>query len=579
MAISEIAIIADNISQGRAIAFIGAGASMTALDPYTKKSCTGLPNADELVRLMKINREYITDDLNFSQACFLLQNREKKQKLINFLSEHLNKNIEPLPVHKLLASLPFETFISMNFDLLLEKAIEKENKKVRKILTNSDVGLLQSDEIPVIKPHGCFSQAADIIASSADEVPFNQKFPLVDSFFKTKLANKTVVFLGFSLHDKDFEQMHQELQLSLGAMAPHGYAISKDPTAYDIEYWKSKNVTILSYDAGEFLKEIKAHINIQNATDIHESERVLWFDNPSFPSLRDIKNLPTETQLIDAFLEQIIAEIQNSELTLHQIIRQGTQAKKLVFEKKSNFEAFNKAATEIISGLKSAKGDRSNAETFLKGYKEKRAQITKSIQKKWNKIIASNDNILLFSQSKRVSQVLFEVSKSVQKSCNLYIAECRPKCPGYSFFQDTIETISKLGKVEYKEIIFYPDIIVGHLFEMKKITKVVVGAHTVFVNKKGEIESFVNTVGSLVISQLCEKYGIPLFVIAEKDKEKNVSFLTIGEISTEQEVDLVDRKSKLLLNDLLSQGHRIRILNFGYDLIPTHKNTNYINEL
>ncbi|MBK6484285.1 MAG: hypothetical protein IPG01_14415 [Chitinophagaceae bacterium] len=105
------------------------------------------------------------------------------------------------------------------------------------------------------------------------------------------------------------------------------------------------------------------------------------------------------------------------------------------------------------------------------------------------------------------------------------------------------------------------------------------GAHTVFVNKKGEIDSFVNTVGSLVISQLCEKYNIPLFVIAEKDKEKNVSFLTTGEISTEQEVDLVDKKTKLILTNLQSQGHKIRILNFGYDLIPAHANTKYINEL
>ncbi|MBK6484284.1 MAG: hypothetical protein IPG01_14410 [Chitinophagaceae bacterium] len=235
-----------------------------------------------------------------------------------------------------------------------------------------------------------------------------------------------------------------------------------------MEYWKKKKVIILNGDAGEFLKEIKSHINIQNATDIHESERGLWFDNPSFPSLRDIKNLPTETQLIDAFLEQIIAEINSSEFEIPQIIKQGTQARKLVYEKKSNFQAFNKAASEIINGLKSAKGDHSDAETFLKEYKEKREQITKNIQKKWRGIIEAKDNILLFSQSKRVSQVLFEVSKSVQKTCDLYIAECRPKCPGHSFFQDTIETISKLGTVEYKELIFYPDIIVGHLFELKK---------------------------------------------------------------------------------------------------------------
>jgi translation initiation factor 2B subunit (eIF-2B alpha/beta/delta family) len=576
MAIAEIPHIADLISQGQAIAFIGAGASMTAKDPYTKKEILGLPSANQLVQLMKKNRDYITDGLSFSDACFLLQNRENS--LVKFLSSHLNKNIEPLPTHKLLASLPIETFISMNFDGLLEKALEKEGKKFRRILKESDVSLLQNDEIPVIKPHGCFTQEKDIIASTEDEIPFQQRFPLVDCFLKTKLANKTLIFIGFGLHDKDFEQSLQQLQQSLGNLAPHSYAISKDPSNFDIEYWKKKKVTILNCDAGEFLKEIKSHINIQNATDIHESERELWFDNPSFPSLRDIKNLPTETQLIDAFLDQLITEIENNEFTIHQIIKEATKARTLVFKKKSNFEAFKKAADEILSGLKLST-DHSAAETFLKEYKEKREKIAKDIQKKWSKIIQANDNILLFSQSKRVSQVLFEVSKAVQKTCSLYIAECRPKCPGHSFFQDTIETITKLGKVEYNEIIFFPDIIVGHLFESKKITKVIMGAHAVFVNKKGGIESFINTVGSLVISQLCERYKIPLFVIAEKDKEKNVSYLTNGKISTTQEVDLVDRKTRKILSDLQAQGHKIQILNFGYDLIPANVNTTYINEL
>ncbi|MBK6484283.1 MAG: SIR2 family protein [Chitinophagaceae bacterium] len=223
MPISEIPHIADLISKGEVIAFIGAGASVTAKDPYTKKEVSGLPSATQLVQLMKKNREdYITENLTFSEACFLLQNRESS--LVKFLSTHLNKNIEPLPVHKLLASLPIETFISMNFDGLLEKALEKEGKKVRRILKESDVSLVSSDEIPVVKPHGCFSHEKDIIASSEDEISFQQRFPLVDCFIKTKLASKTLLFIGFGLHDKDFEQSLQQLQQSLGTLAPHSYA-------------------------------------------------------------------------------------------------------------------------------------------------------------------------------------------------------------------------------------------------------------------------------------------------------------------------------------------------------------------
>lgn len=577
MSISEIPQIADKILNGQAIAFIGAGASLSANDPYTNKSCIGLLSAKGLVDELVKTKNYIEATHDFNQACFLLQKREGKQSLINFLSTHLNKNIEPLPTHKLLASLPFEAYISMNFDKLLENALEKEKIKYRRILKDSDVSLLQNDEITVIKPHGCFSNEKEIIASSDDELPFNQKFPLVDCFLKTKLANKTVLFIGFGLHDKDFEQLHQQLQLSLGALAPHSYAVSLKPSAYDKEYWENKKVKILDCDAGAFLKDIKAHINKQSATDIHDHEKDSWFSHPFFESLRDIKNLPTETQLIDAFLDKVLIETENNTYPIADLIKLGEEGRDKVYGKKSNFEAFKKAADEILAGLKSAT-DHNEAETFLNEYKDQREQITKQIQKKWNKVVSNNDNILLFSQSKRVSQVLSAASKAVQKTCKLYIAECRPKSPGHSFFQDSIETINKIGKVEYAETIFYPDIIVGHLFSEKKITKVIMGAHTIFTDASGNIKHFVNTAGSLVVSQLCEKYNIPLFVIAEKDKERDESYLSKSTISTTQEVELVDAKSNHILNELKLQGHDIQILNVGYDLVPAHTKTIYINE-
>ena len=105
------------------------------------------------------------------------------------------------------------------------------------------------------------------------------------------------------------------------------------------------------------------------------------------------------------------------------------------------------------------------------------------------------------------------------------------------------------------------------------------GAHTIFIDKSGKMEYFVNTAGSIVISQLCEKYKIPLFVIAETDKQRSSSFLTSSSISTTQEVELVDEKSYSIMKDMKARGHSIQILNVGYDLVPSHSLTTYINEV
>ena len=574
--IKEIPQIAEKIIQGKAIAFIGAGASFDAKDPYSNRLHYGLPGAYALVEELKKSKSYITSDLNFSQACFLLKKRESKQSLIDFLNRNLNKDINPLPTHKLLASLPFEAYISMNFDRLLEKALTEERKRHYTILKDVDVSMLPNDHIPIIKPHGCFSDPSEIVAAADDETPFLQKFALVDCYLKAKLANKTVVFIGFSLRDKDFEQLHQQIQTSLGPLAPKSYAVFLNPNDYEIEYWQNKNVTVLNCDAGQFLKDLKNFISRQKATDLLDSEKDEWFNHPFFASLNHIKNLPTETQLIDAFLERLIEEVEGGNVQLAEIITNGEEGREKVYTKKANFEAFNKIALEILDGLRLSKKT-SDAEYFLLEYRNKRNEIIKNIAKKWNLIINPNDKILLFSQSKRVCQILEAVPKSVKKTCELFIAECRPKCSGHSFFQDSFQTVEDLRSKEYK-FTFFPDIVISHLFEQALITKVILGAHTIFVDDKREFKSFVNTSGSLIISQLCEKYNIPLFVIAEDDKERNVSFLDKSKISTSQEVELVDEQSNYLLGDLKHRGVNINILNVGYDLVPTNTQTFYINQ-
>ena len=46
-----------------------------------------------------------------------------------------------------------------------------------------------------------------------------------------------------------------------------------------------------------------------------------------------------------------------------------------------------------------------------------------------------------------------------------------------------------------------------------------------------------------------------------------------------QEVELVDEKSYSIMKDMKARGHSIQILNVGYDLVPSHSLTTYINEV
>lgn len=567
--------IVEAIQNNRAVAFIGAGASMSAQDPDSGISYNGLPGAGKLVKLMSA-KNYISSDMQFNEACFLFKEKEGKQSLIKFFEEHLNSGIPPLPSHRLLAQLPFQMYISYNFDTLLEQALREVGRKYRTILDDNDISLLRDDEVAIIKPHGCFSKSDTIVASIDDELPFNEKFPLIDCFLKSHLASRTVVYIGFSLKDADFKNVQLHLQKKLGDIAPTSYAVFLNPSDFEKEYWKKNKVTIISKDGGRFLKNISNELSKKSASELSDVELDDWFSHPFFIHLQQIKNLPTETQLIDAFLDKLIIEVAHENIQIPELVNLALGGRTKVLEKKSNFEAFSKTSQEIIDILNNS-SDFAQAETGLKKYLFNRQTISNNIGNKHNSVISKNDCILLFSQSKRVSQLLSAVPSSVQRLCKLYIAECRPKSPGHSFFQDSIETITHIDQNNY-EIIFYPDIILGHLFENKLITKVIMGAHTVYVDDKKELKYFVNTSGSSVISNYCKLFNVPLFLIADSDKEVSVDVLKTKTISVTQEVKLDDSSTNKTLKDLSTRGYKIKIMNVGYDLVESHSLISYINE-
>lgn len=568
--------ITDSILTNRAVAFIGAGCSMSAKYPDTGIKYSGLPGAWDLINEMAKSKSYIDTSMPFNEACYLYKNKEGKQNLIKFFEKHLNQSIKPSPSHRLLASLPFKMYISYNFDTLLEKALTSVGKRYKTILDDNDISLLRDDEVPVIKPHGCFSKANTIVASIDDELPFNEKFPLVDCFLKSQLASRTVLYIGFSLSDADFKNVHLHLQKQLKDIAPKSYAIFLKPTPFQVDYWESNKVNIINKDVGRLLKDIVNNLSKVAAIELDDIEKDEWFSHPFFIHLQKIKNLPTETQLIDAFLEKLIEEVNLDKIPLLDLVNLAEDGKNKVLNKKPNFEAFSKALTEIVNRLNSSSSI-SDAEINLRDYKYKRELISRNIGNKYSIVVKKKDSILLFSQSKRVSQLLSAVPTSIQRNCKLYIAECRPKSPGHSFFQDSIETIKHINN-NYYDITFYPDIIFGHLFETKKINKVIMGAHSIYVNKKGKMQSFVNTSGSSVISKFCEIYNVPLYIIADSDKEADIDVLKTKKISTTQEVKLDDSSTSRSLRKLELDGYKIKIMNVGYDLVSNHSQTFYINE-
>jgi hypothetical protein len=190
---------------------------------------------------------------------------------------------QPSPLLQALASLPFKLFVTTNYDRLLERAIPNNDYEllVQPISGFSDLEQLDIQnrladiQKPIIyKIHGSFRDNGNqpgtphninrLILTEEDYIQFlsvvGREDMGVPTMVREKLVDGTILFLGYSLQDWDFRTIHKILfEPFQGWQKNKSFAIQKDPPDFWVQYWNSKNVTILNVDLYTFATELNEY--------------------------------------------------------------------------------------------------------------------------------------------------------------------------------------------------------------------------------------------------------------------------------------------------------------------------------
>jgi translation initiation factor 2B subunit (eIF-2B alpha/beta/delta family) len=567
--------LADALRSGSLVAFIGAGASATFQDTGSGREWLGLPTAGQIVDEMSRDRGYVGEHHSFPQACFLWKMREGRGSLEKYLLARLDKpNIKPLPSHTLLANLPFAAYFTTNFDTLLERSLRDARRPVCPIIDDTDVARARSGAVPVVKINGCVTRPKTLVAAEDEFVPLAERAPIIDALTETELANKTVLFVGFSLADPHFASLYQGLKRSLGDYAPRSFAIVQDADDYRAAYWQTLGIELVSADLTESLRALARAV--QEAPDEGPVNVAAddWMNNAFFVSLSGIGSLPSETQVIDAFLQHLLDEIHSPAFELADIIVNARQALEIVLRQRPNYEALQRAATELLDNIEAASLSKDDAEEAVTEAILARDALGKRFPGLARMVVSQNDSLLVYSQSVRVLDLLKGVPRGTQASCQVFVAECRPKSP--QPFQDAIAICEHLGTTAF-DVTVVPDAAIGNLLQRRQISKVIMGAHGVHVVGDAPVQ-FVNTCGSELICVAAAKAGVPVYVVAEHTKLSTFENADeLPEISYTEEEELFSAVTPALA-DLQATGQGITTLNIGYDICEFATSTTLVTE-
>ena len=205
-----------------------------------------------------------------SKYCTQINGRQKFLQLLRYRFEYVHQYPELYSLatrfHKELA--PFwmiKTIITTNWD----DYFERECGAIP-IVTPKDFAFYNMPDRKVFKIHGSINNYGSIVASKEDydNCYKELKNGLIGSYLKTILATKTVLFVGYSFRDFNFNKIYSFLKKELHDVLPKSYIVTLD-NPQDIKF-KKFNSTIIKTDAAYFLSILRDHF-IKNKFVVDDS--------------------------------------------------------------------------------------------------------------------------------------------------------------------------------------------------------------------------------------------------------------------------------------------------------------------
>ena len=262
----------------RCVLFCGSGLSAWAklptwtklLEDIVRQLADETPddaNLDELNRLLAQGKL-----LEIADHCKEALGRRYNE----ILSEQLRGATGDIPApHKVVVQLPFANIVTTNYDKLLERAYASVGS-LPKTPTHADCEtlgpLLFDGGFFILKAHGDIDRPESMVLTTRDYQNIIHANPAFNSLFSALLLTKSVLFLGYSLNDPDFQLLFDRQLTIFRGSVPERYALMTGVGKVERDVlWRTARIRVLPYDEGkheqvlEFLQTLLTQVNEQAA--------------------------------------------------------------------------------------------------------------------------------------------------------------------------------------------------------------------------------------------------------------------------------------------------------------------------
>jgi Flp pilus assembly protein TadD/cold shock CspA family protein len=253
------------ISEGRVVLLLGAGASLDAQTSDGKKA----PSTNELRDILA--RKFLGGkflELPLNQVAELAISETDLATVQGYIAR-VFEDLLPTPAHLQMAELPWFGLATTNYDVLIERGYEDQKGALQNPMPLIEDGDRVEDNyrdpkhVLLLKLHGCITRTTDqkcpLILTTDQYVQYRRCRERLFNHLKEWGYEHPIVFVGHGLQDPDLRAVLLELS-DLGEKRPRYYTVTPTVHAEHRRFWEQKKVTPLAGTFEDFISSLKKSI-------------------------------------------------------------------------------------------------------------------------------------------------------------------------------------------------------------------------------------------------------------------------------------------------------------------------------
>lgn len=183
--------------------------------------------------------------------------------------------IEPNPIHSKMLGLNPVSFLTTNYDPLIEKAAIAASKSYKVVSSNDDVPSIFGDGF-ILKVHGDIEHR-NIVLKEDDYLNYSDDFKLIETLMKSIFATNTVVFIGYGLNDYNIKLILNWTKTLLGGKFRKPIFIRTEDkvlTSEELGYQMNRGLRVI--DCKKFISADKKKLSEYKSCTISDRFMMLY---------------------------------------------------------------------------------------------------------------------------------------------------------------------------------------------------------------------------------------------------------------------------------------------------------------